>query len=643
MFSSVWCFFKKKLIIILLMISLCILLIPYTSASFWSDDFWLHFLRPALRLNNTSLSAFIIGKIKVSYFATGRILFIFMYELPIFYYIRNQLVYHLIINLALLLNVLIFVIVLKKMKFNNSFISLSVLILFLLFHINGYHDAIISFCGLYQIFGSLLLLSIYYILLWNESYKIKYMFISLFIVYLTLLVYELNVIYFPIAWIIIASSKQKDKIFKPLLISFSAFVFYVVYEIVLKKIIIANSYDGSNFGEIKLILPTYFKQLISSFPGSFFLYRDFNFYKILDAQSTIVMLISIVLFISIYWFLFMIFFKKIIKDKHGIDDNKKILFFIFTLFVIPIIISVSKKYQIELSEASFGVGYLPIYYQYFPTSVICTFLLIKLSKYVNRVTIYVLILIISFFSVVVFLTNNYYLANGNAVVSSYDKLYSLGNEGGLSSLKDCDIILPELDFTHTSGLLNFIIYDITNKKILVPDDLISSNIYTPPFLPLPKNYCRDYHAHQAKYILREKNGIWELSNAKLFMQESNIYLKEKFNNNDYFQWSNKNSELIIKNFSESRISSFIFFKISIPNPKNGTYVKLYENGKFVEEVYNDTKESFTKYKITLNPNESAKLSFVTNANRVDAPLDPREMYFQLVNLKLSSESDNVNF
>lgn len=348
----------------LLGVILFLLLQPYLNAGFWFDDLPNHYMGMADRVPYwTATLDTIYAWIKLD----ARFLLGFIPVYAIFYFISTPLLYHFVTICLLLINVCLFLKILGMLKCNKNLIILVLLILFGLFQISIFSDPIASFGGLYPLLGSMLCLGFIGLIKWQKTFELKYLWFSSLVIFGSLFFYEINLIFYPIAFIIIFNFRKSITIRVPLLILIVPLCVYGMLIVFLRHFVPHIIYDGIQLGTMKLFFITYLKQLFSAFPGSYYFtlgIYDYSFHSMCKD------------FFQSYYGLFLFMGSIILMSLLGLSTKKigrmpRSLYFFagMVLLTVPIFMAISAKYQMVLS---WGVGYLPVYYQYFGLALLIT-------------------------------------------------------------------------------------------------------------------------------------------------------------------------------------------------------------------------------------------------------------------------------
>ena len=135
-------------------------LLPTLKCGFFSDDSFNSLVSGVLMYNNTDVFSHTYQTISYWIFNFGRIFPLAYYIYFLFSLVHDFFVYHLLILITILIDVLLFGYFIKRMT-KSAYVSiLSMLIMSVLFQIRDYHDPILSFSMLLQIVFFYLIVSL---------------------------------------------------------------------------------------------------------------------------------------------------------------------------------------------------------------------------------------------------------------------------------------------------------------------------------------------------------------------------------------------------------------------------------------------------------------------------------------------------
>ena len=282
----------------------------------------------------------------------------------VFYYFDNVFIYKSYILSMVLINLLLFYIFIRKTMKSHT---LSIVLLFLLpifFQFRAsYHDPILGYFGLVQIVFSFIVSSLILLQYYLESKRKRFLITSVLLYIFSLLIYEISIPFILIHLCLIYHHYKKIGRSVKILITFlSPVILDISYMFYLRLFIvdISAQYTGVKMSfDVLQILKTFFVQLFSALPLSYILFSDrvLSLKDILENMNNIDFMLISILFITIF-----ILLSKRLKTEN-IEYNHLLTIVGLLLYIVPAIpVSISYKYQRGLS---LGLGYLPVYIQYF--------------------------------------------------------------------------------------------------------------------------------------------------------------------------------------------------------------------------------------------------------------------------------------
>lgn len=135
---------------------------------------------------------------------------------------------------------------------------------------------------------------------------------------------------------------------------------------------------------------------------------------------------------------------------------------------------------------------------------------------------------------------------------------------------------------------------------------------------------------------RKKREI--LGNELLIEWGNGFYQEEKTPEGKYFRWVKDNAKMTLRNSAESVSSMCVAF--SVASPHEG-HVRWEGGNERRIDVRTSTYPKDVSFPMTLEPGETRTLKFTTDVKKLDAPGDPRELYFYLMNFAIDFR-DNCN-
>lgn len=360
--------FNKFLVFSLIGTYIVAALLPLLFSGYYSDDMVNSVIRPTQELEGGTFFKYFISENKSWVNANGRLFPVSAFLTGLIYFYSNNLVaYKIIILLLVIFDVFLFGYFVKLLTGDKYLSYLLMLVVPSFFQYRLYHDPILSFGGLLQILFLMLLLSLIFLQKFLISKKNAHLAVSVIFYNLCLYSYELSFILLPVWLFLIFQRRGHFKralaLTYPFFFSFFLAVTLNVFTRFIWRETSVAGYNGTKFNfNIAAILRTFYLQLASAMPLSYYLgnpSKIFN-HNILYLLFNFKLLYGLI--IIAFTLVYVNFSKKIrlqIEWKNFVIPGS--IFFLFPAFLI----SLSDKYQQELNRYGFGMGYLPVYLEYF--------------------------------------------------------------------------------------------------------------------------------------------------------------------------------------------------------------------------------------------------------------------------------------
>ncbi len=281
-----------------------------------------------------------------------------------------------ILNMAVIVSFAVFV---RKLTANDLLAVAGILIAPVFFQYRYYQDPITAYHGMLQLVALYIILALILHLKGLESGKIRYQLLGMVFYAFSLLTYEISFA-FIVLFLVLPFYYEKPRraalSMLPYIIITSVILSFTLY---LRTVAPNPTYAGISFSwDVYGIMKAFLSQLSAAIPLSYWLLAtpDFMIYSVKVMMNNIS--VGDVVIMLLMWALLIISLKNLPAKKAG----QKILVFGILLWVLPAtILSLSSRYQTELSP---GVGYLPVYVQYFGGILIalyvCSLILSRISK-----------------------------------------------------------------------------------------------------------------------------------------------------------------------------------------------------------------------------------------------------------------------
>ncbi|EJM14027.1 hypothetical protein PMI21_03896 [Pseudomonas sp. GM18] len=483
-------------IVVAMLVVFVIAMYPYVRNGFWFDDSLNSQTWGLINRADTSVYDFSI-KIMTSWFHAGRLMlsFPFIYG---FYYLIHDPVWVRVVDVALVaVNIGLVVYLLRFLQVSWQVAGLFVLFLLVCFQIRDYHDPIASYATFLQVLVIELTVSLVFLVRWLKTGSVFSLLLSSFVALLSVFCYELNVIYVPIALLIIVFSSRQKK-WQAILVVTVPFVFFVLATLYIKSVAAAK-YSGSDFGALEKIPITYFVQFVSGFPGSFYFLRGENDFSFMNAFASMRShTVSAFGLIALSLFCFWSFSRKTDTNSGGAPVIGIVLVALVLLFFPPLLIAMSSRYQ---SELSFGLGHIAVYYQYFGFSLLAAFGLFYASQRMAGGVRLLLCLGFSGWLGFNFIVN---LDRSEKVDATFEEprasLVRALKSGLFELVQDGDIVeIPDQPIFINGNL----IYQVIQKRVYVPDEQAIAGLFDVK----PNEAAKVYRLTRQAELPRE----WQLS------------------------------------------------------------------------------------------------------------------------------------
>lgn len=346
---------------------------PMLSSGYISDDSW-----ASCKAYYPSLQVMLHDSYKeiiLSAKSYGHLLIISMIFGNAVYFLtgHDPFLYKLFILGMILVNVGLFEYFIYKLTRSRVVSLLSIISLPLLFQFRNYHDPILSFAGGQQLILTTLLISLLFLLDYFDTGRRSRFLLSIVFYFFCLQIYETAYSFF-LFHILIVYLKAEKKAFMKISIPFIALPCLAGVLLVTLEHFHPSDYTGTvpRF-DLSRIFLTFCKQVFASFPLSYFLFyfkTDLSYdrsfiYK--HYMPHILLLIGVSAVLAYY------LFKKTSRGSRRLLSSYIPAFGVLFLLVPATLISLSQKYQ---DEVTWGIGYIPVYLSYYGASLLLAFLLL---------------------------------------------------------------------------------------------------------------------------------------------------------------------------------------------------------------------------------------------------------------------------
>jgi len=480
-------FFKNISLLALLSICFIAFSYPIFISGLWADDALNTYSGPLVDWHNQSIFA-LSKKVYLHWLnVEGRSMLMFYTGYFFFSIFQNIYALKSFNILLVFLNLIMFYVFLSYYAKNKILPFLPIFIVLLTYQVNPYaNDPLCAYSFHYPILFIQLFILLITLLKYIENKKIIYLVALNMLWFFFLLFYEINIIFYPLALIIINSKCNELKIRNMFFLSIT-FVIIISYFYFIKINSNGGQYLSLNL-KIFTLIEIFIKQALSTIPLiSYFSITEnlsYNFYDLLkDLFKPQYIMLSFVsyIFLRIYF-----------KNLNSFKFPKGLILIGFSLIFFPAaIISITEKYQ---SWINLGSPAITIYYQYFGLSILFTYSLLWIKNKYLKISKLIIIFLPIIFSMNVLININTVERNNITWKEPREKFEEQVRDGMLSEIKNGDII----SFLNTPNYINeYFIYKLTNKKII---NLISGHSW----------FNDEQTENDDIYILEYKNNKYQL-------------------------------------------------------------------------------------------------------------------------------------
>jgi hypothetical protein len=370
---------RHGMIILALVCCTVLTLLPLLTSGYYSDDLIHATLKAQIELRNVSFFEYLFNMNRQWVTENGRyypVFFLMVY--PVAYLSHDLIVYKSIVLLMVIINVLVFGRLVKMVTGDVYASYLAMLIMPLMFQFRLYHDPILSFCGMMQSFMVFTLVAAVMFRKYLDVNHRGYLVASLVLYNFTLYFYEISFPLVLLFLILATESGRRGGIHSalrkvlPYFVSTACALAIMVLVRTLRNPAAAGYAGNTIHLGAGSVARTLLAQLTATLPLSYSLFDPANLFQGTGVgEVSLPVLLPVIGFAPVYWHL---------TSKVAGVPTKKLLLLGGTLTFLPaLMISLSLKYQKELQP---GLGYLPVYVQYFGLALLVVWLLQLQAKLV---------------------------------------------------------------------------------------------------------------------------------------------------------------------------------------------------------------------------------------------------------------------
>ena len=368
------------------------------------------------------------------YLRLGRINVLSVYYY-FFFYIENVSVYKALIIFSILINQLIFRKVLVEFGVPLSGARVGMLLIPILLQTRPYQDPVSGFYSLMQVLTAEMMLCAMFLMRWLNTGKSRYLALSLLLFGAGLLTYEVCFPFLVMICVLIWANRGSFKQAVRDSLPFVGLTFLMVIAVfVVRSQFLEKTYAGVAFSlDLERILRAAWTQFAAGLPLSFysagyqasvlnnaypaaeFMNYDFrSFLGSIQFLDILILVIAVSVLCSI---------RKTEKETKG-DHQTELLILGLSFAVLPMItIALSERYQGQLMP---GLGYLPVYMQYYGIAMLLLWLILSLRPSVGIRAFY-----LSAFSLILLLN----LQNNRAVTEIMNHSFYYPRNAGEAALR----------------------------------------------------------------------------------------------------------------------------------------------------------------------------------------------------------------
>ncbi|WP_321927964.1 hypothetical protein [Paraburkholderia guartelaensis] len=439
-----------------------IMLVPYAKNGFWFDDTLNSQTWGMVNRFDTTLWSFSVRVIRAWLVDYGRFILCWPAIYGFFYLVRDVLAVRLIDIGLLITHIALTVWLLRRLHMQWRTVGIFLLLLFPLFQIRDTEDPIAAFATFSQMLAIALTVSLLLLQKWRETGAIGWLLVSSLLATISMMCYEINSIYVPIA--LLAVYVARRKVVCNAIVVLLPFACFVAASLVLKHGA-TKIYEGSKFGTVAAIPVTYLKQLFAALPGSFYVMIGRNEIPITDLLRSAAGS-GLAWAIAILWAALFIAVSRTTLSVRDWPRSAALVVASSLLLVPPALIAMSAKYQVYLS---WGAGHIPVYYEYFGLAILGAIAIDYLIS--KRVSWFVGLVAIAF---IVYASLNWEMNmhQSSRLDAEFreprDSLVAALHNGLLDGVRDEDIVRIENQPIFINGNL---IYQTIRKNVSIPNEL----------------------------------------------------------------------------------------------------------------------------------------------------------------------------
>ena len=469
---------------------------PYLVNGFWDDDYQNSNVPAfAQRFGSDTLS-FAIQVSKEWLTSYGRIIIAWPYIYGFFSLFGDVLHVRIAHVAMVLLDVGLSTWMLRQLRFDRFFCLLYGFCVIAQFQLRNTFDPVAASAGFFTGLHIFLTLSLIFFIRFMESGRNIFLLLSVIIVFISLLSYEINIIYYPIAGALLFLRRKRITTLQGILLCLPVILFIAARTYI--RAMADTPYNGSAFGTLEGFLATLPAQFLSVIPLSYYIDSIINTPAYWRTPLSSLNALTGTVFVSS--FICILVFSRNPKNSENHPQWLIGVTIAAAFWLLPaILVAISDKYQ---GTITFGNGYAIIYYQYFGFAFF-------LATLIHRLTPNKTLPIVSAALLGIVITTQFQV--NVDVQQKRDQVFKIPREAletflqteDAQAFTDGDILTIEGDYPGADGNT---VFRITGKRVYVKNE---QGIDTDKWFPGQNQPSAD----GCHFDLRYRDGKWLMTRA----------------------------------------------------------------------------------------------------------------------------------
>lgn len=427
--------YKLICLVILNIVFIFVMLSPMLRSGYISDDSLNSLTRGYLLINHENILVFTYSIMK-GWILAGRFYPLSFYVYSLFTIINNLFIYKLSIMIFVIIDICLFGYFIKLVTKSTYIALISMLYPPFLFQFRLPNDPILSFHWLLELLFLYIIISLILLILFLRSHNKYFLIFSVFAYILSLLTYEITILFCAFHIIIISFETNHDyknrvlyivKISLPYILSSIFLILLTVCLRFYQGVPWKGGEGAFDYGYVPSFKIIAFvialaKQTLAAFPFSYYYFDPLkifpNIISYINNYFTFKILLIMALYSFLIWKVSLLAFSELRKLNNKINIKYLLLLGLSMLVLPEVLTSLSPKYQNEITR---GSGYLPVYISYFGFTIIAiTIIYLIYNKYKSNYRISYIIsialaLVLGFASTINYLNNNIIVNYANTI------------------------------------------------------------------------------------------------------------------------------------------------------------------------------------------------------------------------------------